>query len=86
MDNLDGKMAQVTCRRCNYLYSVVETVAILGTGEEPTAVRVKADLYIDEDTQMLRKIQCKLSESHADFKKIYSLINHTHYYKFNAIL
>ena len=36
---------------------------------EPTAVRIKARLYIDEDTKILRKIQCRHSGFQADLKK-----------------
>ena len=69
MNNLDGKRAHITCCRCNYLSSVVQTVAILSTGEEPTVIRVKARLYIDENTQIPRKIQCRNLRPHADLKK-----------------
>jgi hypothetical protein len=66
MDNLDGKKALVTCRRYNYLPSVVQTV--VSTRMEPTVVRGKTHLNTDEESKILWKIHCRCSGSRADLK------------------
>jgi hypothetical protein len=73
MDNLVGKRALVNCRRYNYLPSVVQTV--VSTIKEPTVVRGKTHFNIEEETQILWKIHCRYSGSHADFKNKNSLLD-----------